>query len=76
MTKNMKMVLERLFRAKDQTDFVALGTADALERLGLACVGKRQSTAGGRFPEYWTTLTEAGRSWCLKHCAKVGRDAP
>ena len=77
MTKNMKMTLERLFRTKAQTDFVTLSTADALERLGLVRVGKRQRTAGGQFPEYYTTLTAAGRNWCLKHYAKVGqRDAP
>ena len=48
LTKNMKKTLERLFAANDQTDFVTLSTASALELRGLILIGKRQSTAGGR----------------------------
>ncbi len=77
LTKNMKKTLGRLFAAKDQTDFVPLSTASALELRGLIRMGKRQRTSGGRFPEYLATLTAAGRKWCLGHYAKVGeRDAP
>lgn len=77
MTSNMKKVLEHLFASKDQTDFVALSTADALGRLGLVRVSKHQRTGGRGLPEYHTTLTATGRKWCLAHNAKVGqRDAP
>lgn len=77
LTKNMKKTLERLFAANDQTDFVTLSTASALELRGFIRIGKRQSTAGGRLPNYLATLTAAGRKWCLRHYGKVGeRDAP
>lgn len=73
----MKKTLERLFAANDQSDFITLSTALALEHRGLIHIGKRQSTAGGRFPSYFATLTAAGRKWCLVHYGKVGeRDAP
>ncbi len=77
LSKNMKIVLERLFSGQDGSDFVTLSTAEALAARGLVSVGKRQSTAGGRFPHYLVTLTAAGRKWCQEHYRKVGaRNAP
>ena len=74
LTKNMKKTLERLFAANDQTYFITLSTASALELRGLIRIGKRQSTAGGRFPIYLATLTAAGRKWCLRRMAKSANE--
>lgn len=77
LSKNMKVVLERLFSSPNQSDFVTLSTAEALAARGLVRFGRRQRTSGRSFPQYFVSLTAAGRKWCQEHYRKVGaRNAP
>lgn len=73
MTKNMLVTLERLFRAKDNTDWVSYATAVALERKGLVLTPKRQRTGGRGFPSYFVALSAAGKAFCLRHYQRVGK---
>jgi hypothetical protein len=76
MTRMMIEVLQKLFRSEGHANWVTLSTAWALERRGLATRKPHRQRTGGRyFPEYWTTLTEQGLAYCLRHYQKIGQKA-
>ena len=49
----------------------------ALERKGLVSMPRNppQRTGGRYFPEYWATLTDEGKAYCMKHYQKIGEQA-
>lgn len=61
LTPRMKAALERL-REDESGHFAAFSTATALESKGLVRVGSQQTGGKKAFPEYWITLTKAGRA--------------
>ena len=80
LTLKMKEALERLFRGKDGTDWVAMSTAYAIEDRGLATFipnrnSPNSSNRGLGFPEYQMTLTVTGRAWCISHFKKLAQYA-
>lgn len=75
LSPKMVLALERLYETNVQADFIAYKTAIALEARELVSMptNPHQRTGGGMFPEYMTTLTSSGRSWCEKHFAQLQR---
>lgn len=64
--------LRRLYRAKENSAWVAYSTAVALERKGLVVAPRRQKTGGRGFPNDFVRLSAAGRSFCLRHYQRIG----
>jgi hypothetical protein len=75
MTKNMIAAVEKLYRAKENSGWVAYSTAVALERKGLVVAPRKQKTGGHGFPNYFVRLSAAGKSFCLRHYQRIGKHA-
>ena len=73
LSPRMILALELLYETDGQINFVPYSTALALEARALVFMPKipHQRTGAGEFPRYSVTLTNAGRSWCERHFAKL-----
>src|SRR6266850_116656 len=72
LSKRMKEALERLYETTEQSDWVNMYTAQALENRRLITVARTRSrSAGGQFPDSWASLSGNGRKWCERHFAKA-----
>ena len=64
--------LERLYETTEQSDWVNMYTAEALENRRLITVARTRSrSAGGQFPDSWASLNGNGHKWCERHFAKA-----
>lgn len=73
LSPKMILALELLYETSGQVNFVPYSTALALGARALVFMPKNphQVTGAGEFPRYSVTLTNAGRSWCERHFAKL-----
>jgi hypothetical protein len=76
MTRKMMHVMEKLFRSEANANWVRMRTAWTLERRALVSLTPHRQRTGGRdFPEYWATLTEQGKAYCMRHYERIGQQA-
>ena len=72
ITKNMLLVLERLYRSPGNESHVHMTTVTALLKRGLITVPRGQRTWGGNFPHEKVILSDKGRSFCKRNFGALG----
>jgi hypothetical protein len=68
----MKEALEHLYEAQEQSSFINMYTAQALQNRGLVEVSPSHTrSSGGKFQEHMTVLNANGKKWCERHFAII-----